>query len=124
VIVRVIYMESTDAVIELPCQARQSPRWHSQQRVNLVRRQLNSELETGAGGVSKEISPETGVCQQATERPFDVALAHAARPHAKIAPYVLPPLDGRFVRLRTRMCESTLERSRANYGRTDWRARL
>jgi len=37
VIVRVVYVEPTDPVIELPCQARQWSRWHSQQRVELVR---------------------------------------------------------------------------------------
>jgi len=101
VIARVVYIQSTDAVIELPREARQSSRWHSQQRVDLVRRQLNAELETGARGVPEKISPEAGVRQQATERAFDVALAHAARPHARIAPCLLPLPDGHFVRLRT-----------------------
>ncbi len=77
-IVRVVYVEPTDPVIELPCQARQSSWWYSDERLDFVRSQLNSELETGAGRVPKEISPKTGVRQQATERPFDVALAHAA----------------------------------------------
>jgi len=101
VIVRVIYMEPTDPIVELPCQARQSPRWHSEQRLDLVPSQLNPELETGAGRVPKEIPEETGVRQQATKRAFDVALAHAARPHARIAPRVLPPLNERCVDLRT-----------------------
>jgi hypothetical protein len=77
VIVRVVYMEPTDSVVEPPCQARQSSGGHSEQRLNLVRSQLNSELETGAARVPKEIPPETGVRQQATERSFDIALAHA-----------------------------------------------
>jgi hypothetical protein len=77
VIVRVVYMEPTDPVIEQPRQACQLSRWHSQHRFDLVRGQLKAELETGAGRVQKEISPKTGVRQQATERPFDVALAHA-----------------------------------------------
>jgi hypothetical protein len=101
VVVRVVYMEPTDSVVELPCQARQSSRWHSEQRLNLVRSQLKSELDTGAGRVPKEISPETDVRQQATERSFDVALAHAGCPHARIAPRVLPPLNKRCVDLRT-----------------------
>jgi hypothetical protein len=42
-----------------------------------VRSQLNSELETGAIRVLKEVSPETGVRQQATERSFHVSLTHA-----------------------------------------------
>ena len=42
--------------------------------------QLNSELQTGAGRVPKEVSPETGVRQQPTERPFHVALTHASSP--------------------------------------------
>ena len=37
VIVCVVYVEPTDPVIELPRQARQSARWHSKQRVDLVR---------------------------------------------------------------------------------------
>jgi hypothetical protein len=101
VIGRVFYVEPTDPVIELPCQARQSSWGYLDQRLNLVRSQLNSELETGAGRVPKEISPKTGVRQQATERPFDVALAHAACPHARIAPCVFPLLNGPFVHLRT-----------------------
>jgi hypothetical protein len=56
-----VYIEPTDAVIELPRQTGQSSRWHSKQRLDLVRSQLNSELETGAGRVPKEISPKTGV---------------------------------------------------------------
>jgi hypothetical protein len=88
VIVHLVDMEPTDSVVDLPCQASQFSGWHSKQRLGLVRSQLNSELETGAGRVPEEIAPETGVRQQATKRPFDVALAHAARPHAKIAPYV------------------------------------
>jgi hypothetical protein len=60
-IVRPVYIEPTDAVIELPRQTRQSSRWHSKQRLDLVRSQLNSELETGASRVPKEISPKTGV---------------------------------------------------------------
>lgn len=100
-IVRPVYIEPTDPVIELPREARQSSGWHPKQRLDLVRRQLNSDLETGAGLVPKEISPKTGVREQATERPFDVALAHAACPHARIAPCVFPSLNGRFVHLRT-----------------------
>jgi hypothetical protein len=54
-------MKSTDPIIELRRQARESSGWHTKQRVDLVRSQLNSELETGAGRVPKEISPKTGV---------------------------------------------------------------
>jgi hypothetical protein len=56
--------------------------------------QLNSKLQTGAGRVPKEISPESGIRQQPTERPFHVALTHAFSPAfalAKIAPSVVPP---------------------------------
>jgi hypothetical protein len=70
-------MQPTDSVVELACQARQSSRWHSEQSLNLGRSQLNSELETGAGRVPKEIPPEPGIRQQPTERPFDVSLTHA-----------------------------------------------
>jgi hypothetical protein len=70
-------MKPTDPVIELLRQARQAPRWHSKQGVNLVRRQLKSDLETRAGGIPKEVSPETGVRQQSAERAFHVSLAHA-----------------------------------------------
>jgi hypothetical protein len=54
--------------------------------------QLNSKLETGAGRVPKEVSPETRVGQQAAERPFHVTLTHATYPAltlARIAPSVL-----------------------------------
>lgn len=60
-IVRPVYIEPTDPVIELPRQNLQSSRWHLKQRLDLVRSQLNSEFETGAGRVPKEISPKTGV---------------------------------------------------------------
>ena len=101
VVVRVVYVEPTDSVIELPCQARQSSRWHAEQSLDLVRSELNSELETGAGRVPEELLPETVVGQQPTERAFHVALAHHARLDARIAPRVFPPLDGCSVRLRT-----------------------
>ena len=60
-IVRPVYIEPTDPVIELPRQTLQSSRWQLKQRLDLVRSQLNSELETGSGRVPKEISPKTGV---------------------------------------------------------------
>ena len=60
----VVEMKPTDPAIELLRQARQAPRWHSKQGVNLVRRQLKSDLETRAGGIPKEILPKTGVRQQ------------------------------------------------------------
>jgi hypothetical protein len=81
-------MKSTDPIVELRRQARESSGGHSKQRVDLVRRQLNSELETGASRVPKEVSPETAVRQQATERSFDVSLTHASSPEARIAPGV------------------------------------
>jgi hypothetical protein len=71
-------MKPTDPIIELRRQAHDSSGWHSKQRVDLVRRQLNSELETGASRVPKEVAPETGVRQQATERSFHVSLTHAS----------------------------------------------
>jgi hypothetical protein len=77
-IVRVLDMKSTDPIVELRRQARESSGWHSTQRVDLVRSQLNSELETGASRVPKEVSPEAGVRQQATERSFHVSLTHAS----------------------------------------------
>ena len=60
-IVRPVYIEPTDPVVELPRQAREWSWWHPKERVDLVRDQLKSELETGASRVPKEISPETGV---------------------------------------------------------------
>jgi len=77
-IVRVLDMKSTDPIVELRRQARESSNWHSTQRVDLVRSQLNSELETRTSRVPKEVSPETGVRQQATERSFHVSLTHAS----------------------------------------------
>jgi hypothetical protein len=77
---RILNVEPADPVIELPRQARQSSGWYAKQCVDFVRRQLNAELETGAGWVPKEVSPETGVRQQATERAFHVPLTHASCP--------------------------------------------
>jgi hypothetical protein len=77
-IVRVLDMKPTDPIVELRRQARESSGWHSKQRVDLVRSQLDAELETGASRVPKEVSPETGVRQQATERSFHVSLTHAS----------------------------------------------
>ena len=97
-IVRPVYIEieATDPVIELTCQARQSLEWHPKQRLELVRGQLKSELETGPGRVPEEISPKPCVRQQATERAFHVSLAHASFPQARIAPSVFPPFQGRL----------------------------
>jgi len=78
VIVRVVYVEPADPVIELPRQARQRSGRHPKQRLDLVRGQLKSELETGTGRIPKEVSPKTGVRQQATERAFHVSLTHAS----------------------------------------------
>jgi hypothetical protein len=86
-------MKSTDPTVELRRQARESSGGHSKQRVDLVRRQLNSELDTGASGVPKEVSTETAVRQQATERSFDVSLTHASFPDARIAPSVFRALE-------------------------------
>ena len=77
-IVRVLDMKSTDPIVELRRQARESSGWHSTQRVDLVRSQLNSELETRASRVPKEVSTEAGVRQQTTERAFHVSLTHAS----------------------------------------------
>lgn len=95
---RVLNVEPTDPVIELPRQARQSSGWHPKQRLDLVRGQLKSELETGTGRVPKEIPPKTRVRQQTTERPFHVPLTHAFTPGstlARIAPSVVALLKGR-----------------------------
>jgi len=94
--VRVVYVEPTDPVIELPRQARQSSGWHAKQRLDLVRGQPKSELDTGTGRVPKEIPPKPGVRQQATERVFHVSLAHAPFPRARIAPSVFTRSQGRF----------------------------
>jgi hypothetical protein len=71
-------MEATYAVIELPRQAGQCPRWHSKQRIYFVYSQLDSNLETGAARIPKEVSPKPGVCQQATKCPLHVPLTHCA----------------------------------------------
>jgi hypothetical protein len=75
--VRVLDMKPTDPIVELRRQARESSGWHSKQRLDLLPSQLHSELETGASRVLEEVSPETGVRQQATERSFHVSLTHA-----------------------------------------------
>jgi hypothetical protein len=93
---RVVYVEPTDPVIELPRQACQSSGWHPKQRLDLVRSQLKSELETGTGRVPKEIPPKPGVRQQTTERAFHVSLAHAPSRPARIAPSVFTRSQGRF----------------------------
>src|ERR1700757_148181 len=77
-IARVLDIESADPVIELPRQTRQSSRRHSKQRIDLVRGQLNPELETGTRRIPKELSPKTGVRQQTTECAFHVSLTHAS----------------------------------------------
>jgi len=56
-------IESTDPVVELFRQARESSGGHLKQRVDLVWGQLNAKLETGAGRVPKEVSPKTRVGQ-------------------------------------------------------------
>jgi hypothetical protein len=113
----VVEMKPTDPVIELLRQARQAPRWHSKQGVNLVRRQLNSDLETRAGGIPKEISPETGVRQQSAERAFHVSLAHASARRQGLHHACLLGLSERVVLLRTSTCESARERGTAHYAR-------
>ena len=60
-VVKVLDAEPTDPVIELRGYGRQSLRWYSEQRVDLVPSQLKPELEAGAGRVPKEIAPETVV---------------------------------------------------------------
>jgi hypothetical protein len=95
-ILRPVYIEPTDPVIELPRQARQGSRWDSKQRLDLVRGQLKSKLETGTGRVPKEIPPKPGVRQQATERAFHISLAHASSPHARIGPSVFPQSEKRL----------------------------
>jgi hypothetical protein len=117
-IVLPVYIEPTDPVIELLPQARQSSGWHPEQRLDLVRGQLKSELETGTGRVPKEIPPKTAVRQQATERAFHVSLTHASFPHARIAPTSFLGLRGSLVQRRTSMCESTHERGGANHPET------
>jgi hypothetical protein len=98
-IVHILDIEPADPVVQLPRQAREPSRWHSKQRLHLVCGQLNSELQTGAGRVPKEVSPETRVRQQAAERPFHVTLTHASYPVlqlARIAPSVPALLTGSF----------------------------
>jgi hypothetical protein len=113
-IVRVVDVESTDPVIELPRQARQWSGWHPKQRLDLVRRQPKSELETGTGRVPKEVSPKTGVGQQATERAFHVSLTHASPLTQGLHQVCFRSFTEGSVRLRTSMCESTRERGDAN----------
>jgi hypothetical protein len=73
-------MKPTDPAAELPRQAGQ-PSWgQAKQRVDLVRSELHSELETRAGGVPEKLAPERGVRQHATERPFNISLAHSLCP--------------------------------------------
>jgi hypothetical protein len=97
----VLDVKPTDPIIELRRQARESSGWHSKQRVDLVRSQLNSELETGASRVPKEVAPETGVRQQATERSFHVSLTHASSQTQGLHQVSFLPLDELLVSLRT-----------------------
>ena len=119
--VRVVYVEPTDPVIELPRQARQPSGWHPKQRLDLVRNQLKSELETGTGRAPKEIPPKPGVRQQTTECAFHVSLAHAPSPQQGSHQACLPGLREGSVQLRTSVCESTRERGGANSTGNDWR---
>jgi hypothetical protein len=58
---------------------RQSPR-HAKQRLELVRRRLDSKNETCRGRVLKATPSERGVRQRATERLFHVPRTHAPPP--------------------------------------------
>lgn len=90
-IVRPVYIESTNPVIELPREARQSSGWHPKERIDLVRGELDPDLEARAGRVPEEVSPETGISEQPTQRPLHVALTHVCLPDwpsARIAPAV------------------------------------
>ena len=91
-IVHSLDIKPTDAVVELIRQALESSVRHSKQRVDLVRNQVNSKLETGAGRVPKEVSPEPRVGQQAAERPFYVTLTHAPVPDSPLARIAPGPL--------------------------------
>ena len=73
-------MEPTDPVVELFRQVPQSSPWHAKQRLELVRRQLDSKNETRPGRVLKATLPERGVRQRATERPFHVPQTYAPPP--------------------------------------------
>ena len=85
--------EPTDPVVELLRQARELSGCDSKQCVDLVCDQLNSELQTGAVRIPKEVPAETRVRQQAGERPFHVALTHTfsrSSGLSMIAPGVVP----------------------------------
>jgi hypothetical protein len=93
-------VKSTDPIVKLRGQARESSSRHSKQRVDLVRSQLNSELEACASRVPKEVSPEAVVRQQPTERSFHVSLTHASS-RTQGSHQVSPSLDDVLVCLRT-----------------------
>lgn len=70
-------MKPADPAVKLPRQAGEPSRRHAKQRVDLVRSELHSELDTRASGVPEKVAPERGIRKHATERPFHVPLAHA-----------------------------------------------
>jgi hypothetical protein len=86
-------MEPTDPVVELPRQVPQPSAWHAKQRLELVRRQLDSTNETRLGRVLKKALLERGVRHQAPERPFHVPLTHAPSQPLQQA-RIKPALEG------------------------------
>jgi hypothetical protein len=78
VTVHVVDIETTDPIVELTGEAGELSRRHSQQRVELVRGEVDAEHETRACRVLDEDAPETRVREQAPERSFHVLLTHAS----------------------------------------------
>ena len=106
-------MQAADPVVEPPRTVGQQSPWRSEQRLDLVGHQLESERETGPGRVQEEIPPEAGVRQQATERALDVQLTHAFLPvlvARKDRTQLGQPIGAVLVRFGARMCNVTPER--------------
>src|SRR5512138_2442825 len=73
-------MEAADPVIETPRQVAEGRNRHLQEGLNLLRRELQPELQAGAGVISKEVFLESLVREQPAERPFHIPLTHAVLP--------------------------------------------
>ena len=76
VTVDVVDSEPTDPVVELSGESGKLSGRHSQQRLALVRGEVNAEHETRARRIPEEDAPETRVREQASKRSFDVLLTH------------------------------------------------
>ena len=75
-------VEPTDPVIQAGAEGRERRPRDAEERLDLLRRELDPERQTGAGRISKEILLEAIVREQPAERPFHMVLTHTVLPAA------------------------------------------